>query len=111
VGTQYRSAIFYQTPEQARIAQEVIEELEAAKIWDAPIVTEVTPFKAFYPAEDDHQEYFRHKPDQPYCRVVIEARGEHIPTTSVVGYSPYKNHSKRHFHTACMGLIKRPNSQ
>ncbi len=71
VGTQYRSAIFYHTSEQARIAQEVIEELEAAKIWDAPIVTEVTPFKAFYSAEDEHQEYFGRNPDQPYCRVVI----------------------------------------
>jgi peptide-methionine (S)-S-oxide reductase len=74
VGTQYRSVIFYHTPKQARIAQEVIGELEAARIWDAPIVTEVMPFKAFYPAEDDHQEYFRRKPDQPYCRVVIEPK-------------------------------------
>jgi peptide-methionine (S)-S-oxide reductase len=74
VGTQYRSVIFYHTTEQARTAQEVIGELEAAKIWDAPIVTEVTPFKAFYPAEDDHQEYFRRKPDQPYCRAVIEPK-------------------------------------
>lgn len=74
VGTQYRSAIFYHTPEQARTAHEVIEELEEAKIWGAPIVTEVTPFKAFYPAEDDHQEYFMHNPDQPYCRIVIEPK-------------------------------------
>ncbi len=74
VGTQYRSAIFYHTPEQGKIAQEVIAELEAAKIWDAPIVTEVTPLKAFYPAEDDHQEYFRRNPDQPYCWVVIEPK-------------------------------------
>ena len=74
MGTQYRSAIFHHTSEQARIAQEVIEELEAAKIWNAPIVTELTPFKAFYPAEDDHQEYFRRNPDQQYCRVVIEPK-------------------------------------
>ena len=74
VGTQYRSAIFYHTPEQGKIAQEVIAELEAAKIWDAPIVTEVTPFKAFYPAEEDHREYFRRNPDQPYCRVVIDPK-------------------------------------
>ncbi len=71
VGTQYRSAIFYQ---QAKTAQEVIAELEAAKIWDASIVTEVMPFKAFYPAEEDHQEYFMRNPDQPYCRVVIEPK-------------------------------------
>jgi len=74
VGTQYRSVIFYHTPEQAKIAQEVITELEAAKIWDAHIVTEVTPFNAFYIAEKDHQEYFKHNPDQPYCRVVIEPK-------------------------------------
>ncbi|HEY9245635.1 MAG TPA: peptide-methionine (S)-S-oxide reductase MsrA [Candidatus Methanoperedens sp.] len=74
VGTQYRSAIFYHTPEQARNAQEVIAELEAAKIWDKPVVTEVTPFMAFYPAEDDHGEYFRRNPDQPYCRIVIEPK-------------------------------------
>lgn len=73
-GTQYRSAIFYHTPEQARTAKEVIAELEAAKIWDAPIVTEVTPFRAFYPAEESHQQYFRGKPDQPYCRIVIEPK-------------------------------------
>jgi peptide-methionine (S)-S-oxide reductase len=73
-GTQYRSAIFYHTPEQARTAKEVIAELEAAKIWDAPIVTEVTPFRAFYPAEESHQQYFRGNPDQPYCRIVIEPK-------------------------------------
>ena len=74
VGTQYRSAIFYHTPEQEKTAQEVIAELEDAKIWDESIVTEVRPFKAFYPAEDDHQEYFRRNLDKPYCRVVIEPK-------------------------------------
>ncbi len=74
VGTQYRSAIFYHTPEQARTAQEVIGELDASRIWDKPIVTEVTPFRAFYPAEEDHREYFRRNPDQPYCRIVIEPK-------------------------------------
>ena len=71
VGTQYRSAIFYHTPEQKRVAEEVIAELDAAHLWDAPIVTEVTPFHAFYRAEDYHQEYFRRNEAQPYCRVVI----------------------------------------
>ncbi|MDE3091512.1 MAG: peptide-methionine (S)-S-oxide reductase MsrA [Chloroflexota bacterium] len=71
VGTQYRSAIFYHDEEQKRAAAEVIQEITAAKIWSVPIVTEVTPFKAFYPAEDYHQEYFANNPDQPYCRVVI----------------------------------------
>ncbi len=52
----------------------MIGELEAAKIWDKPIVTEVTQFRAFYPAEEDHREYFRRNPDQPYCRIVIEPK-------------------------------------
>jgi peptide-methionine (S)-S-oxide reductase len=71
VGTQYRSAIFYHTSEQKMIAEQVIAELEAANIWDAPIVTELKPFEEFYPAEDYHQEYFKRNPSQPYCRVVI----------------------------------------
>jgi peptide-methionine (S)-S-oxide reductase len=71
VGTQYRSAIFYHSEEQKAIAQEVIKEIESAKIWEAPIVTEVTPFKGFYKAEDYHQGYFAQNPNQPYCRVVI----------------------------------------
>ncbi len=71
VGTQYRSAIFYHTPEQQAIAQEVIAELTAATLWPDPIVTEVTGLNAFYPAEDTHQEYFRRNPYQGYCRAVI----------------------------------------
>lgn len=73
-GTQYRSVIFYHTPEQERVAREVIAELGAAKLWDAPIVTEVAPFTTFYPAEEHHQEYFGRNPDQPYCRIVIEPK-------------------------------------
>lgn len=73
-GTQYRSAIFYHTTEQKRTAQEVIADLNEAKVWTEPIVTEITPFKAFYPAENYHQEYFLHNPAQPYCRVVIEPK-------------------------------------
>jgi len=71
VGTQYRSAIFYHSPEQKAVAEGVIAELNAAKLWDAPIVTEVVPFTTFYPAEDYHQEYYRQNPDQPYCRAVV----------------------------------------
>jgi peptide-methionine (S)-S-oxide reductase len=71
VGTQYRSAIFYHTPEQKATAEQVIAELSEAGVWDAPIVTEVTPLRAFYPAEDYHQEYFQQNGNQPYCRVVI----------------------------------------
>ena len=71
VGTQYRSAIFYHTPEQKRVTEEVISELDAEHLWDAPIVSEVTPFHTFYRAEDYHQEYFRRNGRQPYCQVVI----------------------------------------
>ncbi|MFC1466598.1 MAG: peptide-methionine (S)-S-oxide reductase MsrA [Candidatus Brachytrichaceae bacterium NZ_4S206] len=71
VGTQYRSVIFYHSPEQREIAKRVIAEVEAAKLWDDPIVTEVTPFEAFYKAEAYHQGYFRNNPNQGYCRVVI----------------------------------------
>ena len=70
-GTQYRSAIFYHNEEQKKIAGEVIREISAAKIWDARIVTDVTPFDQFYIAEDYHQEYFKKNPFQGYCRVVI----------------------------------------
>lgn len=71
VGTQYRSAIFTHTPEQKAIADEVIQSLTAEKVWNAPIVTEVTPAVTFYPAEDYHQEYFANHPEQGYCQVVI----------------------------------------
>ncbi len=70
-GTQYRSAIFYHTPEQKAIAEQVIAEITAARIWPSPIVTEVTPFTAFYKAEDYHQEYFQLNGQQPYCRAVV----------------------------------------
>jgi peptide-methionine (S)-S-oxide reductase len=71
VGTQYRSAIFYHSPEQKAAAEQVIDEMNAAKIWDDPIVTEMRPFERFYPAEEYHQEYFERNPGQGYCRVVI----------------------------------------
>ena len=71
VGPQYRSAIFYHSLEQKAVAEQVIQEINAVQIWDAPIVTEVAPFTAFYKAEEYHQEYFRRNPEQAYCRVVI----------------------------------------
>lgn len=71
VGTQYRSAIFYHSPEQEQVAWKKIAELEAAKLWDAPIVTEIVPITAFYPAEEYHQEYFSRNPYQPYCQIVV----------------------------------------
>lgn len=71
VGTQYRSAILYHTPEQRATAEQVINELDAAHLWGNPIVTKVTQFEVFYPAEDYHQEYYLRNGDQPYCRAVI----------------------------------------
>lgn len=71
IGTQYRSAIFYHDDEQKKIAEEVIKELNAQKLWDNPIVTEVTKFDRFYVAEDYHQEYFAKNPYQGYCQVVV----------------------------------------
>ena len=71
VGTQYRSAIFYHNEEQKKIAEAVIQEIGAEKIWDDPIVTEVKPFDQFNIAEDYHQEYYKNNSFQPYCRIVI----------------------------------------
>jgi peptide-methionine (S)-S-oxide reductase len=71
VGTQYRSAIFYHTPEQKATAERVIAELQAQKLWDEPVVTELKPLTAFYPAEEYHRDYFRRNPTQGYCRAVI----------------------------------------
>lgn len=71
IGTQYRSVIFYHSPEQKRIAEETMRELTAAKIWDAPIVTEVSSLEIFYPAEDYHQRYYERNPMWPYCQYVI----------------------------------------
>jgi peptide-methionine (S)-S-oxide reductase len=74
VGTQYRSAIYYHSPEQKATAQTVIAELNAARVFDKPIVTEMTAVTKFYPAEDYHQEYFRKNPYQPYCQVVVSPK-------------------------------------
>jgi peptide-methionine (S)-S-oxide reductase len=71
VGTQYRSTIFYHTREQKAVAEQTIAELNAQKLWNAPIVTEVTAFDKFYSAENYHQEYFANNPSQPYCMAVV----------------------------------------
>lgn len=71
VGTQYRSAIFYHTAEQKAAAEAMIAQLDADKLWDKPIVTQVAAFTEFYPAEDYHQEYFANHPNQGYCQMVI----------------------------------------
>jgi peptide-methionine (S)-S-oxide reductase len=74
VGTQYRSVIFYHSPEQKNIAEQTIQELNRTDLWKNPIVTEVLPFDDFYPAEDYHQEYYRRNPNQGYCRVIIDPK-------------------------------------
>jgi len=71
VGTQYRSAIFYHSPEQKTAAEKVMAEIGAAGIWGRPIVTEIVPFDKFYVAEDYHQEYFANNPYQPYCMAIV----------------------------------------
>jgi peptide-methionine (S)-S-oxide reductase len=75
-GTQYRSAIFYSDPEQKRIADAYIKQLEQAKVFRSPIVTEVTPLKAFYPAEEYHQNYCSRNPNNPYVASVAEPKAE-----------------------------------
>ncbi len=70
-GTQYRSAIFYHSPEQREVAEQVIAELTAEQLWPDPIVTEVKPLTEFYAAEDYHQDYFENNPYQPYCMAVV----------------------------------------
>jgi peptide-methionine (S)-S-oxide reductase len=69
VGTQYRSAIFYSSPDQQRIAEAYVEQLTQAKTFSGPIVTQIAPFKAFYRAEDYHQDYAVHNPDNPYIMI------------------------------------------
>jgi peptide-methionine (S)-S-oxide reductase len=71
VGTQYRSAVFYHSPEQRRIAEEKIRGLERERVYDGKIVTQVVPAADFYVAEDYHQEYFANNPYQPYCMAVV----------------------------------------
>ncbi|HEY9229950.1 MAG TPA: peptide-methionine (S)-S-oxide reductase MsrA [Gemmatimonadaceae bacterium] len=71
IGTQYRSAVFYHSPEQRKVAEDVIAELTREKVWDDPIVTRLEPLTNFYAAEEYHQNYFAQNPDQPYCQVVV----------------------------------------
>ncbi len=92
VGTSYRSAIFYTNDEQKRIASAYISQLDDAKIFPGPIVTEVTPLKGFYRAEDYHQDYALHNPQNPYIQVCdrpkIEALKQQFPDLFV----EYKGH-------------------
>lgn len=74
VGTQYRSAIIYTSPEQKITIEKFINRLVAEQTFAQPIVTELIPFSDFFPAEDYHQNYYRSNPDQPYCQTVISPK-------------------------------------
>ena len=71
VGTQYRSVIFHQSPEQEQVAREVMAQTNASGIWRTPLVTQLAPLDRFYPAEGYHQNYFERNAAQPYCQIVI----------------------------------------
>jgi peptide-methionine (S)-S-oxide reductase len=71
IGTQYRSAIFYHSTEQAETANDVVKELTEQQLFDQPVVTEISPATTFYPAENYHQGYFLQNPQQGYCQFII----------------------------------------
>ena len=71
VGTQYRSAIFYHSPQQKATAERVMAEITRARLYRDPLVTELAPASTFYPAEGYHQQYFARNPNQPYCQYVV----------------------------------------
>ena len=73
-GTQYRSVVFYRTPEQKSIIESEIKDLQAKKAYTDPIVTQVVPFSVFYKAEDYHQDYYEDNTNQPYCQLVISPK-------------------------------------
>jgi peptide-methionine (S)-S-oxide reductase len=71
IGTQYRSVVYYHSPEQHAAVKEVIADLEREKVYDDPIVTELSPYSVFYAAEGYHQDYFNKNPNQPYCNAIV----------------------------------------
>ncbi|MHA4868085.1 peptide-methionine (S)-S-oxide reductase MsrA [Duganella sp. PWIR1] len=79
VGTQYRSVIYYQSPQQEAMARQVVGEM--AHVWDAPIVTELAPAQAWYKAEDYHQDYFSQHPLQGYCAFVVAPKVDKFKKT------------------------------
>ncbi len=74
VGTQYRSAIFYDSEEQKKVAEKSKAKTDASDLWPAPIVTEISQLDKFYNAEEYHQDYYKLNPNQPYCRLVIDPK-------------------------------------
>lgn len=73
-GTQYRSAIFYHSDEQRKVAEKVKAEVDQSAVWDNPVVTEITALDVFYEAEEYHQNYFELNPQQPYCAFLINPK-------------------------------------
>ena len=74
IGSQYRSVIFYHSSEQKLLAEELIADLDAADVFDSPIVTEIAALEEFHPAEEYHQDYYRRNPEQGYCQVIIDPK-------------------------------------
>jgi peptide-methionine (S)-S-oxide reductase len=74
IGSQYRSVIFYHDEKQKVTAKRIIQELEATKVWDNPIVTKIEPFKNFYRAEEYHRKYYVRNPEAQYCKFVIDPK-------------------------------------
>jgi peptide-methionine (S)-S-oxide reductase len=93
VGTQYRSVVFYHSREQKTTTEQLIHELNNAKVFDSPIVTQIEPFKAFYKAEDYHKEYFRQHPEQSYCKLVIAPKIAKL--REIVGVSLTSNNTQK----------------
>jgi peptide-methionine (S)-S-oxide reductase len=88
-GSQYRSSIFYTSDEQKRIADAYVAQLTADKIYSRPIVTKIVPFAAFYPAEDYHQDFLKHNPDNPYIQMNDLPKLEDLKRTFPDLYRPY----------------------
>lgn len=88
VGTQYRSAIFDHDERQRQVAERSGQEAEEAGLWHGPIVTEITPFTNFYPAEEHHQDFFHRNPDQPHCRMVIDPKIKKLQQTFADNLKP-----------------------
>jgi len=102
-GSQYRSAIFYTSEEQKRIAQAYIAQLEAAKVYSRPIVTKVEPFRAFYPAESYHQEYLKNNPENSYIVYNDLPKLENLKKTY-----PNLYHLSRRSHQQASGIRPTP---
>lgn len=80
IGTQYRSAIFYHSLEQKKIAEDMIKSLDTSGTYPSPIVTQIKPFTAFYKAEENHQNYYDANSSYPYCQIVIDPKVKKLLT-------------------------------